>query len=372
MFREKSSKPTSFFLSRILAFASYMFLGLVVLMFLFTILSRHCFPYLIGVSVVISNSMEPVIRPWDVVVYARTGFTVRDVVFYCITPSHCVVHRVVGFITLNTVGGNTTMVVTKGDNADTVDSPIPLDKVVGRVVLVVPRELWIILLLLLSACALRDLVKTPVVGYAGIIALPITLLLLASVYATAPRLITPEPVSIPIINLAGVYVDHKACTLIIRYTSNLVLTSAEAYVNSTTAAVLSITGREVVVKPDPSILSRAFETGLPIEVRVEGAFNNVARLSGRYHVLIGGYDPVLSVSSNTLTVHNPNCYPVPVKISLRYMLHGAWYWSNKTLIIGGFSQTVLQLPENASESYALVYWFKQGEERWVGIPLKTR
>ncbi|MEM1636068.1 MAG: signal peptidase I [Thermosphaera sp.] len=368
----KPLKPRSFFLSRLLSHLFHVLLGVVALVLLFSLLSRHGYPYLVGASVVVSNSMEPAVRPWDMVVYARTGFTVGDVVLYCATPSHCVVHRVVDFINLSTVNGDATMVVTKGDNAETVDSPVPLDKVAGRVVLVAPRELWIPLLLLLIAYALRDLVKAPVVGYSMITAFPITLLLLASVYATVPRLITPEPVPVPVFNLAGVYVDYEACTLIIRYTDTLVLASAYAYVNGTPATVLSVKGRELVAEPDPSLLSRAFETGLPLEVKVEAELNGVARLSGRYHVLIGGYDPVVSATGSMLSVQNPNCYPVRVNVSVRYLVHSAWYWSNATVIVEGFSQTVVQAPLEAQEAYAFVHWFKQGEERWIGLPLKTK
>ncbi|MEM1668261.1 MAG: signal peptidase I [Thermofilaceae archaeon] len=372
MTNEKPPKLRSFFLSRLLSNLLQVLLGLVVLVLLFSLLSRHGYPYLVGVSVVVSNSMEPAVRPWDMVVYARTGFTVGDVVIYCVTPSYCVVHRVVDIVNFSTVNGDTTMVVTKGDNAEAVDSPLPVDKVVGRVVLVAPRELWIPLLLLLIAIALRDMVKAPVVGYSQVIAFSITVLLLASVYATAPRLINPEPVPVPVFNLAGVYVNYEACTLIIRYTDTLVLSSAQVHVNSTSATVLSIKDRELVAEPDHSLLSRAYETGLPLEVKVEAELNGVARLSGRYRVLIGGYDPVVNVSGNNLLVYNPNCYPVRVNVSMRYLANGAWYWSNTTIMVEGFSQAVLQAPEYAEEAYALVYWFKQGEARWTGTPLKTR
>lgn len=368
----KPPKPRSFFLSRLLSHLFHVLLGLVVLVLLFSLLSRHGYPYLVGVSVVVSNSMEPAVRPWNMVVYARTGFTVGDVVFYCITPSHCVVHRVVDTITLKTVNGDATLVVTKGDNADTADSPVPLDKVVGKVVLTVPRELWIPLLLVLVAYALRGAVRVPVVGYSQIVVFSIAVLLVASVYATAPRLIAPEPVPIPAVNLAGVYVDYEACTLVIRYTGALVLETASVAVNSTPAMVLSISGRTIVVKPDSRLLRTAFETGAPLEVKVEGELNSVAWLSGRYFVLVGGVDPKLSVSGNTLIVHNPNCFPVAVEVSLRYLVNGTWLWSNATLVVEGASYALVQAPEHAEEAYVFVYWFNQGDRRWIGLQVKTR
>lgn len=316
--------------------------------------------------------MEPSIRVGDMVVYVSGDIAVRDVVVYCVTPSHCVVHRVIGMFHVDTVNENTTMLVTKGDNADTADSPISIDKVKGRVVLTIPRELWIPVLVALIAYALYGFIKTPVVGSSYAVALSIGLLLVVSVYATAPRLITPTPVPAPVVSLAGVYVDYASCTVSVRYMGVLSLTSAVVTVNSTPAEVVSVSGGTLVMKPNPDMLRASFETGAPLEIRVDGEFNDVVWLSGRYEVLIGGLNPELSVSNSTLLVYNPNCFPVTVDVAVKYLVKDAWYWSNTTLVVEGDSYVVVEPPEHAEQTYAFVYWFNQGDRRWVGLLIKTR
>ncbi|MEM2607469.1 MAG: signal peptidase I [Candidatus Bathyarchaeia archaeon] len=336
-----------------------------------SVLFRFGYLNLLGVSVVASDSMEPSIRVGDMVVYVSGDFNIGDVVVYYVTPSHCVVHRVIDFLHLNTVSGDRTMVVTKGDNVNVADSPVSLDMVRGRVVFTIPRELWVPVLVAVIAYALYGFIKTPIVGPSYIIALCIGLLLTVSVYATAPRPITLTPVAKPVVNLAGVYLDYATCTVSIRYTGILSLTGARVAVNSTPAEVVSVFDKTVVVKPDPELLRKAFESGTSLQISVEAEFDNVARLNGRYEVLVGGSNPELSVVNGVLVVRNPNCFSVAIDIAVRYLVNNAWAWSNSTLIVEGFSYAVIEPPEDAEYAYAYVYWFNQGDRRWVGLPVKT-
>ncbi|MEM1780236.1 MAG: signal peptidase I [Desulfurococcaceae archaeon] len=360
----------SFFVKSLYLVSSIFFL-LSMLVIVFTLLSRLGYLNIMGMSVVISDSMEPVVRIGDMVIYLNMDFNVGDVVVYCVTPSHCVVHRVVGFLHLNTVSGDKTMVVTKGDNVDMPDSPISMDMVKGKVVFIIPRELWIPLIIAVIAYTLRDFIKTPVIGSLYIVVLCVWILLVTSVYAVVPRTVMPSQLIVRVVNLAGVYMDYTTCTVSIKYTGALSLTSARVVVNSTPVEIISVLDKTVIVKPDHELLRRAFENGVPLEIWVEGEFNNVAWLSGRYELLVGGLSPELSVVNGVLIAKNPNCFPVVIDIAMRYLVNNTWAWSNKTVIVKGFSYVVIEPPVQAEYAYAYVYWFNQGDRRWVGLQVKT-
>ncbi|MEM4718355.1 MAG: hypothetical protein QXE81_06355, partial [Desulfurococcaceae archaeon] len=83
-----SLKPRSFFHNS-LGFFSRTILMVILIFIALTYLSRTGLLNPLGVSIIISNSMEPSLRRMDMVVYINTNYTVGDVVVYCITPSHC-------------------------------------------------------------------------------------------------------------------------------------------------------------------------------------------------------------------------------------------------------------------------------------------
>ncbi|MEM0473016.1 MAG: signal peptidase I [Sulfolobales archaeon] len=363
-------EPKSFFLKFLSLALSILFL-LSILVVVLTLLSRFDYLNILGASVVISDSMEPTIRRWDMVIYVNSNFTVGDVVVYCVTPSHCIVHRVADFLHLNTVNGYKTMVTAKGDNVNITDSPVEIEKVRGKVLFIFPRELWIPLLVAVTSYILYGLARVPHVGPSYVFVLCVWLLLVVSVYAAVPRLITPTPVVEPVLNLAGVYLDQASCTVSICYTGTLLLTSVKVNVNGALAEVVSISWREVVVRPDPRLLQGAFEGRRPLLVEVEAELNYVGRLYGRYNLLVGGANPELSVINGVLLVRNPNCFPIAVDVAVRYLVNSTWAWSNTTLIVEGASDAVIEPPEDAKYVYAYVYWFNQGEKRWVGLSVKT-
>lgn len=346
-------------------------LALLVALVALTLLSRLGYPSPIGVSVVISNSMEPALRWGDLIVYASANYSVGDVVVYCLTPSHCIVHRVVDFVVLDTASGDRVLVVAKGDNAEAPDPPVGVEMVRGKVVLTVYRELWLSLFALAIAYALRDIVRTPVIGYPYTTLLTVILVSIAAVYLTVPRPISGEPISPPLVRLAGTYFHPDTCTVSVRFSGSIPVTPTRVEVNSAAASIALYNGREVVVEPDADLLREAFEYGRPLVVRVEALLSNVGRLSGEYTVLVGGMDPQLSTVGGALVVRNPNCFPITVNTSVRWLGDRGWLWVNRTHYIGGLSQIVVEPPEGAELVYAYVYWMNQGDLRWAGLPLKT-
>lgn len=336
----------------------------------FTALSRFGCLNLMGVSVIFSDSMEPSLRRGDLIVYANMNYTVGDVVVYCVTPSHCVVHRVVGFMFLDTVSGNRVKVVTKGDSANAIDSPVDAESVRGKAVLVVPRELWIPVMIALLAYSLHSVAKTPVAGFSYIVLFIAGLASIAAVYAVAPRPIAPDAVKPPALNLAGVYFDQATGTVSVRYTGELFLTSVEVAVNSTSVDITFFGAREFAFKPSPDLLREAFERGKPLVIHVNATLNHVGRLSGEYALLIGGLNPDVSSVNGTIVLKNPNCFPLTVNVSIKYLGGYGWMWRNQTYIVEGSSYLVVEPPEAAETAYAYIYWFNQGSLRWVGIPVK--
>lgn len=338
----------------------------------FTVLSRLGYLNLIGTSIILSTSMEPALRPGDMVIYLNMNYSVGDIIVYSLTPSHCIVHRVVGFIRVSTVNGDRLLVVTKGDNNELADSPFTPDMVRGKVIFTLAREVWLPIIIAMIAYSLHGTIKTPIIGYTYTTLLAIGLISLITVYAVTPGIIAVDNVKPPILNLAGVYFNPETCTVSIRYTGELSLTSIEVKVNSTGVEILQAAEREVVFRPDPDLVREAFERGKPLCIEVKATLNHVGRLSGEYTLLVGGRDPEISGVDGALIIRNPNCFPLSISTSIRYLAEGSWLWRNQTHILGSLSHLIIEPPEGAELAYAYIYWFNQGDRRWVGLPLKRR
>ncbi len=125
---------------RILSFCLTTLLALVLIFNLLSIGSKYftgdTYADVFGIStaVVISGSMEPTISVNDmVVIQEKDNYAEKDVISYISKNGNLITHRIVdvtdeGFIT-------------RGDANDTIDVEVPIseDKVVGKVVYVIPR-----------------------------------------------------------------------------------------------------------------------------------------------------------------------------------------------------------------------------------------
>ena len=100
-------------------------------------------PPLYGAYIIVSRSMEPIIKVNDAIVIKRTDATnikVGDVITYkSVEPSYygiMITHRVIDIINENGV----TKYVTKGDHNETRDiNPISVDQVYGKVIMRIPK-----------------------------------------------------------------------------------------------------------------------------------------------------------------------------------------------------------------------------------------
>jgi len=84
---------------------------------------------------VITGSMEPTIKVKDIVVEKITKDVEIDNIITYKHHNDYVTHRVIKR------GGN--FVVTKGDNNNDIDEPVPIDNVVGKVIFIIPNvAIW--------------------------------------------------------------------------------------------------------------------------------------------------------------------------------------------------------------------------------------
>lgn len=322
-----------------------------------------------GISIVLTNSMNPTLKPGDIVVYLNLEYREGDIVVYCVTPAHCIVHRVLRLSTIETLNGETSLVVTKGDNVDEADNPIEPRIIRGRVVLSIPREIWIPIVAILLAYILYELVKTPVIGYSYVTLLATSLAALVAVYATASIPVEPNRVKLPMINLSSVSFDNNSCYIRIRYTGELSLTNTTAEINQTVVEAILINGKEIALKPTPEQLRKSFETGIPLRIAVNASLNHIGRLKGEYEALIGGLDPDIRVDEKVLVIKNPNCFDIHIDASIKYLDNGKWIWLNATYVIESFSATRITVPGDSPYSYVTLKWRNQGVEKWVGLTI---
>lgn len=120
---------------------------LIVIMVLFLIFNGICFykrergdqcPTVLGLgmAIVTSGSMEPNISVDDlVVIWHQDSYNLRDVVTYY-GNTYPVTHRVVR---IGTDENGEVLYTTKGDANGPEDGEIPADRIVGRVILVIPN-----------------------------------------------------------------------------------------------------------------------------------------------------------------------------------------------------------------------------------------
>ncbi len=87
----------------------------------------------VALAIVAGRSMEPTLRPGDMVVLAKGDIEPGDIVLWCTGPTSCTIHRLINL--------SRGVAVTKGDANPAPDPPIPAQLIKYRAVFVVPREL---------------------------------------------------------------------------------------------------------------------------------------------------------------------------------------------------------------------------------------
>lgn len=322
---------------------------------LFVVLARFL-PLPFAVFTVASGSMEPSIRVLDVAVVFGRGFGVGDVVVWCSTPWYCVMHRVVNV--------SSDYIVTKGDANPVPDPPVPRSLVRGRVVLVVPRELW------LPPAAL--LIGFAVYSYRRAIASALTpalvpLAMYIAVMAVAVALIAPQTgfsIEAPELHLARAYVEDRGytCIAVVEYLCRGVelMSVANLKVFNKSTTPLQVSGTSIAFALPEDMVMVAVARGLKINVSVEAVLTRGGFLKGSYQLALTPPKPGVRVVNSSLLIENPSCYPVAFNVTWMYAEVGEpWrYISTRTVVKGG--STLLKPPVNASYIYVDVRYFWMG------------
>ncbi|MBQ8496667.1 MAG: signal peptidase I [Clostridia bacterium] len=90
-----------------------------------------------GSAVVISGSMEPTISLYDlIIIHEEKDYAVNDIVIYESDTSYCVTHRIVN---IRTDEDGDVWVTTQGDANNAPDREMSIEKVKGKVIMMIPK-----------------------------------------------------------------------------------------------------------------------------------------------------------------------------------------------------------------------------------------
>lgn len=323
----------------------YIVMVLVWITLILSYLSRAGVLELAGAAVVATGSMRPHIEPGDLVIYVSTAYEVGDVVFYCKTPSFCVVHRLVGVMEMS---GNGRLLFTRGDANGADDPPVFEEMVKGKVIAVVPREIWIPPMLAALAYAMIDLSRSRMGLAYTIWTLP-ALLFVFLIYAMLAEPPAVEKVDYPIFSLVGVY--YEGCNAVIKYRGELNVSRATALVDGQEVPV-KVDAKSVSLRIPAESLMRAFHEAYRPRITINASLNEIGTLRGSYELLVWGSDPEISLSGDRLIISNPNCFPIEVTV----IEDGR---ARRLSVDGGSS-----LELDISGRSVGVEWLSGGERRW--------
>jgi len=295
-----------------------------------------------AIMIVSGRSMEPTLRVGDLVLCVKSPFEVGDIVVWCVGPTYCVIHRVIE------ITGSS--VITKGDNNPAPDPPVPKSFVKYKVVLVVPRYLWVPAVLAVFATyayANRKylLKRKPLPGEVLSLVLITFIVFNAAVALLAPAYYPAREasISVPQIGLARIRVLKNASVLLsyrVHGTYLINATSCRAWVRGEPNESVDCTARvvspsEVLVGIPVKFLEQMFGAGersLVLRLSIRILFGKVL---GRYYVYVPWRELNVSTVNGTLVIRNPN--PIPLVVNITFYLAnkpGIANVVNKTVTIG--------------------------------------
>lgn len=332
-------------------------------------LASRFVPVPFGLYTVASGSMEPSIRVLDLALVFGRGFAAGDVVVWCTSPVYCVIHRVV-----NVSGG---YVVTKGDANPVPDPKVPRGYVRGRVVLVVPRELWLTALAIYAAYAVARN-RRAIAALTGILALYLPLLAYSALVFSAALLVAPQTslytaLPKPDAHLARAeFIDlGRRCAVgISYYMENIQVKEVlAARVYGVEARVLESTPTYVLLEVPEEAYALAVATGR-LNVSIEAELTRAGHLRGSYAVVVPLEKLEVYVANGSLVVVNRNCLPFTVNVTWMYAEAVGRPWKYlQTSVTLGRGIHVLEPPE-APYVYADVRYTYLGSEVYYRLEVR--
>lgn len=135
--RSHSSDHSGNIISALLSAVSWVILGLVVAFFAFIFLVEYSGNQSFRTFVVQSGSMEPSIMTGDIIIIVpQLAYTISDVITFKGSEDRVITHRIIK----EESTAEEILFVTKGDaNRETDTEVVPLERIVGKVILVVPK-----------------------------------------------------------------------------------------------------------------------------------------------------------------------------------------------------------------------------------------
>ncbi len=321
-------------------------------------------PVPFGVFIVPTRSMVPTIKPGDMVIVYGRHVKIGDIVVWCTSPLYCVVHRLVEI--------RDGLIITKGDANPVPDNPVPVSRLKGRVVAIVPRYVWIPLLLsaLLYVFApsisslLREENVSPLAVAMGVFGFYVALVLVLPLFYTSMSVAVLGYVKQPVLLLSKASFSEKDCTITIRYVGEhgLHLLSIENLMVDNTYLDSYVADNDTVtIYLPPAMLTRHVEsTNEPrIRVVVDALLTRLGHLHGVYEVLVPFKPLEVRVVNETLVVVNPNCYPLHVNITFLYAYSaGPWMRASDVVLVDKVFEA--KPPVNARYVYAVVSYRAYG------------
>lgn len=356
---------------RILALAAFKVVPIVLLLafallFTATVLARLDILNLFGGAVVYSKSMEPSVRRWDMAIFISRRPSIGDVVVYCLTRSFCAIHRYVADCPVDGC------IVTKGDANPAPDPfPVSLDMVKGVATYIVPREIWIPLFFYSVALALVDVARTRTIGVSATIVYTTVLLFILVVYGLTQPPPATTRIDLPVLYLSRVDFNHTTCTISVGYVGVPKLTDVEVYIDG--ARALAQFNETYVLVSLPKSITGSFVWRDSIELKVVADLERgMGRLRGSYSVRLYGEPLEIEVADGHIFIRNPNCFPVPINVTLVYAYNAGDIWRNKSavVLVEGFSVAEVVPPKGARYVYADISYRIPGGGRWMRIAVR--
>jgi hypothetical protein len=330
--------------------------------------------------------MYPVLKTGDLVVGEAvylTGYHEGDIVVWYRTFSYGVIHEVISI--------DDGMIVTKGVNNPAPDPPIPSSYVKYKVVLHIPRSIWLPTLLLLAGVYAyykrREIISAfkssepgalTIAGWmlAFFILLDMAVIFLSTVYYDSYRV----SIQLPSVTLRSVKLMSDKPIIRIMYNINGTFITGVEECSITAGDALyhcgsiSFTNNTIYVRVPPSSISHAFQKSGnvgTITVNLKVLFKG-GNLTGRYSVLIPWRPIKVEASKGGIVVYNPNYLPVNITLRSQYYSYnnGVVVFLNETppenITIPPHSNLTINIAKIGSFARVLVsYPYKPGSKNEI-------
>jgi len=290
-------------------------------------------PIPFGLFTVASGSMEPSIRPLDLAIVFGRDYEIGDVVVWCSSPFYCVLHRVVNI--------SENYIITKGDANPVSDPPVSKDLVRGRVILVIPREIWILLTSLLIGILIfyyrRRVYETaivfapfvvPMIIYSLVVGIVITLFAQQS----SIQIVYPEIY----LSRHDIYDVNGSCVVNISYymVGIKILSIDKIYVFNRSIDSFNYTGNSILFVLPKDLALYSASTGSRLNISVEADLSRKGFLKGFYQIPVSLQKPLIKIINESLYIENPNCYPLEFNITWMFSIAGEpWRFESSTYVL---------------------------------------